>query len=104
MVIYTCPECGHDILSEILTSMPPIHRDYCPNCGWEHSETEEIIRIPYNKNNYNFKTNFVETILEAPIQPSNILYEGSACAHCLNNPKNGGTGICNCILGNQVIY
>ena len=33
MVIYTCPECGHDILSEILTSMPPIHRDYCPNCG-----------------------------------------------------------------------
>ena len=26
------------------------------------------------------------------------------CANCLNNPANGGSGICNCILGQQTIY
>ena len=28
----------------------------------------------------------------------------SACNNCSNNPKNGGNGICNCILGQQTIY
>lgn len=33
------------------------------------------------------------------------LYYGSlACESCSNNPKNGGTGICHCILGNPIIY
>lgn len=50
MIIYTCPKCGHDLLSEVLTCMPPIHRDYCPNCGWEHSKQEEIKRIPFGGN------------------------------------------------------
>ena len=26
------------------------------------------------------------------------------CDNCPNNPKNGGSGICNCILGLQDIY
>lgn len=47
MIIYTCPECGHDLLSEVLTCMPPIHRDYCPSCGWSHSKREKIERIPF---------------------------------------------------------
>lgn len=25
----------------------------------------------------------------------------SACQNCPNNPNNGGSGICNCILGNR---
>lgn len=28
----------------------------------------------------------------------------SACINCPNNPKNGGNSICNCILGQQIIY
>ena len=27
-----------------------------------------------------------------------------ACEYCQNNPKNGGSGICHCILGQAVIY
>lgn len=50
MIIYTCPKCGHDLLSEVLTCLPPIHRDYCPNCGWRHEESEEVVRIPYGGN------------------------------------------------------
>ena len=26
-----------------------------------------------------------------------------ACKYCSNHPSNGGSGICHCILGNQVI-
>ena len=26
------------------------------------------------------------------------------CDSCPNNPQNGGSGICHCILGQQVIY
>lgn len=28
----------------------------------------------------------------------------SVCNQCNNNPKNGGSGICNCTLGQQTIY
>ena len=34
-------------------------------------------------------------------------YEGftnEACARCSNNPKNGGSGICHCILGSRIFY
>ena len=27
-----------------------------------------------------------------------------ACQHCPNNPKNGGSGVCFCILGTPTIY
>ena len=26
------------------------------------------------------------------------------CRSCANHPSNGGSGVCNCILGNQTIY
>lgn len=48
MIVYTCPECGHDLIEEVLDSYPPIYKKYCYNCGWSHSEQEEIIRIPFN--------------------------------------------------------
>jgi len=28
----------------------------------------------------------------------------TACEKCPNHPSNGGSGICHCILGSQVIY
>lgn len=27
-----------------------------------------------------------------------------ACKYCQNNPINGGSGVCNCILGTPVVY
>lgn len=27
-----------------------------------------------------------------------------SCEYCFNNPKNGGSGICNCIIGCSTIY
>lgn len=30
--------------------------------------------------------------------------KSSACDKCSNNPKNGGSGICHCILGQKVFY
>ena len=31
-------------------------------------------------------------------------YSNESCLNCSNNPKNGGSGICHCILGQQVSY
>lgn len=28
----------------------------------------------------------------------------SPCANCINNPVNGGSGICHCTIGGQTIY
>lgn len=34
------------------------------------------------------------------------IYEqvNDACKYCPNNPNNGGSGVCTCILGSPVIY
>ena len=31
-------------------------------------------------------------------------YIPNACKNCSNHPSNGGSGICQCILGQRVIY
>jgi hypothetical protein len=31
-------------------------------------------------------------------------FYNNTCISCPNNPKNGGSGNCNCILGTQVVY
>ena len=43
-----------------------------------------------------------ETIRLVPMQPSNAYYNES-CRYCSNNPINGGSGICQCILGQPKI-
>lgn len=32
------------------------------------------------------------------------LFKSGACENCSNNPKNGGSGFCQCVLGQKVIY
>lgn len=82
-VIYTCPECGHDLFEECLLSSPPQYKTYCPSCGWSNIEVVKLeqIRIPYGSS-----------------------FTNSACTNCSNNPANGGSGICHCILGNNIVY
>ena len=132
MIIYTCPECGHDLMSEVLTCMPPIHRYFCSKCGWSHSEQEEVVRIPFGGNSLKMRDatleelQTVEDYIDEISKPTGInlhdLFdlekpnftelknpfinnnsENKACDNCNNNPKNGGTGICFCILGQEQI-
>ncbi len=42
--------------------------------------------------------------LRYPIQPSNAFYDQSPCRYCSNNPANGGSGVCHCILGAQSLW
>lgn len=85
-IIYTCPECGSDLQNIVLFSMPPQYKKVCDNCGWEHIEPqkEEAIRIPYQIH-------------------VDVAYSNDVCKNCSNHPSNGGSGICNCILGTPPI-
>lgn len=85
MIVYTCPKCGSDLQDIVLTSYPPQHKKYCSNCGWSHTEKEEICRIPY-----------------VPVTSSFVI--PTACKGCSNHPSNGGSGICHCTLGNITEY
>ena len=51
IIIETCPECGHDLIDEMIYTNPPITRKFCPSCGWTgKDERDEVIRIPYGGN------------------------------------------------------
>ena len=99
-IIYTCPVCGADLQCVMLTSNPPQERYECYSCGWHHTEEkEDIVRIPYIKH----KKNIVDLGDGWSIQTSESL-TSNACKNCSNNPNNGGSGICHCILGIPTIY
>ena len=93
-IIYTCPKCGHDLQELMLPSNPPQYEKRCPNCGWNHIEKQDdgFVRIPYNEMNY------VDGSWECTMK---YAYIPSPCKACSNHPSNGGSGICNCILGLQ---
>ena len=82
MIIETCPVCGADLDHIVLTSNPPQHKVKCSQCGWQHIESEETVRVPYVVGKH-----------------ENI----TPCISCPNNSLNGGSGICHCILGNPII-
>lgn len=51
IVIETCPECGHDLLDEVLCTYPPIPKKVCTRCGWSWTgKREEIVRVPFDRN------------------------------------------------------
>lgn len=89
-IIETCPKCGHDLINMIICTNPPIPRKSCPSCGWSwEGNTEKVIRVSFGGNDYDLnKTNEIS-----------LNYKASPCETCSNNPKNGGSGICNCTLG-----
>lgn len=82
IIIETCPECGHDLVDLVLTTFPPIPAKQCPRCGWHwEGEREEVVRVPFGGNAYSLN--------QTPIP----------CQGCSNHPDNGGSGNCNCTLG-----
>lgn len=98
IIIETCPICGHDLMNEIICTYPPIPKKSCPNCGWYwEGEQEKVVRVPFGGNN--------PDIIKQPSlndyrnTPYGFNTAPSPCDNCSNNPKNGGSGVCNCILG-----
>ena len=113
-IIETCPICGADLVDVVIATCPEIVRKECWSCGWSsQGEKEEVVRIPFGGNRScpdtiplnNYTTS--ETITNfryIPMGPIDKTHDGSPCDRCSNNPKNGGSGICHCILGHpQVI-
>lgn len=78
MKLYNCPDCTHT-------------EDTCENCTryqmYHRTNITEInISRPYN-----------ETLTFINVPP--------ACRKCPNHPSNGGSGNCNCVLGDwPIIY
>ena len=49
MIVETCPECGGDLVYEMICTNPPIPVKRCLKCGWRwEGEREPIIRMPFN--------------------------------------------------------
>lgn len=49
MVIYTCPECGGDLVDYVITTYPPISAKKCLNCDWRWEDKMDVIkRVPFD--------------------------------------------------------
>lgn len=90
IIIETCPECGYDLVNSVICTNPPIPKKECHNCGWTwEGQREEVIRVPFVEN-------------ESPYATIDSL-QNNSCNKCPTNAKNGGSGICHCILGQPKI-
>lgn len=58
----------------------------CPDC--KRPPTDSCYKCERIKEGHRYKYT----------HPSDINYESNPCTHCSNNPANGGSGICHCIL------
>lgn len=81
-IVYTCPKCGKDLGYTMIATNPSTARYEC-ECGWCYEEPPvEIARVPFPYTNWD---------------------NNDPCRFCSNNPRNGGTGICHCIIGSHKI-
>jgi hypothetical protein len=115
IIIETCPKCGHDLTNETICTYPPIPRRVCYQCGWVwEGIPEEVMRVPFGGNSLVVddlvsldKYNKLEINLDDITLLNNFnmndatigAFEQSSCINCPSNPKNGGSGICFCTLG-----
>ena len=97
MKIFNCPDCP-----SIIETCDGCIRYIGSDKYIRNSQINELDNYKGYLEHYN--DNKTIEIKEASYQPSNIGFEASSCANCPNNPKNGGSGICHCILGLPKIY
>lgn len=103
MIIETCPRCGADLVTFVLTCDPPVPKKECLCCGWSWTgEPEEITRVPFGEDTY-VSDQMTFTLRHNPVKLSDSSYDYSPCRTCSNNPANGGSGICYCTLGQPEI-
>ena len=103
IIIETCPKCGHDLQDVVVATYPPIPQKKCFGCGWEWTgEPEQVVRVPFGGNDMDIIN---QPSLNDYLNSYNLNdplinnFEPSSCINCSNNPKNGGSGICHCTLG-----
>lgn len=90
IIIETCPKCGGDLQDIQLYTDLPIPQKKCYKCGWLWTgEPQQILRVPFHEPE-------IIPMGDTQAVPENFAYP---CGACSNNPKNGGSGMCNCILG-----
>ena len=117
IVVETCPKCGHDLHDVVICTYPPIPRKVCWNCGWSWTgKPKKITRVPFggntntstDKDNTSISWNECSTDWNSTNldTSSNITaFSREVCENCPSNPKNGGDGVCFCILGQQnIVY
>ena len=52
VIIETCPNCGHDLINQVICTYPPIPKKVCYNCNWSwEGEREEVVKVPFDKGN-----------------------------------------------------
>ena len=63
--------------------------------------TTETVMIPktVTSTEYTARTDRDNIIIINNIDTSGWAFNNNVCASCSNNPANGGSGICHCILG-----
>ena len=118
IIIETCPRCGHDLRDLVIATYPPIPKKECWNCGWSWTgKPEEVVRMSFGGNSLNVtntteylnKINLEDFVLN-DLRDNTIIQDvvndikNNVCESCSTNPKNGGNGICGCILGQHAIY
>ena len=128
IVVETCPKCGHDLHDVVICTYPPIPRKVCWNCGWSWTgKPEKIRRVPFGGDTNNFTdkdntsiswnvcstdldsidiktlTDWASTNIETSSTINNA-FGKHACENCRSNPKNGGDGVCFCIMGQNIVY
>lgn len=100
IVIETCPRCGHDLEDIVICTYPPVPVKECPRCGWRYERTpEKVVRVPFNESKYITRMDTID-----PASPSKMLFSvfnSDPCQCCNNDPRNGGSGFCNCMLGEK---
>ena len=102
IIIETCPRCGHDLRDLVIATYPPIPKKECWNCGWSWTgKPAEVVRMPFGGNSLS-DTNTTEYLSKTNLVVNDI--KNNVCESCSTNPKNGGNGICGCILGQHAIY
>lgn len=100
IIIETCPRCGHDLVDSMICTYPPIPVKECPRCGWRYERTpEKVVRVPFNEDP---SIKLVDNSDSPyPSQELFSVFNSDPCQRCRNNPKNGGSGFCNCTLGEK---
>lgn len=49
MIIETCPICGGDLMTYVITTYPPIPAKKCLRCAWRwEGEPDTITRVKFN--------------------------------------------------------
>ena len=99
MKLFNCPDCSNYIQS-CEGCIRYINSDkYIKNTDvntYQPSLQELLDKLESSDPNGTF------TLRNFPMQPSDAYYNDS-CRYCSNNPINGGSGICHCILGQPKI-